>query len=286
MATMQQSTVVGIFEERAQAEQAVTELRNAGFRNDQIEFAGHGAATDGGLLASLKSLFTGEDTTTDHVYEDLVGIGMPTEDARYYQQEYKAGRSIVAVADADASKLQEASTALARYGGYGADQRTAQTANDDATAGTVTQTADATTTARTAAQETVADTKGERRIQLREEQLQVYKRPVQAGEVQLRKEVVAEQQTLNVPVMHEEVYIERHPASGRVTDTTSIGEGESIRVPVREEQVNVTKQTVETGEVEIGKRRVQETQQVLDTVRREEAHFEREGDPPIHDTKT
>src|SRR6266568_5107034 len=82
------ATVNGIFEERAQAEQAVTELRNAGFRNDQIEFAGHGAATDGGLLASLKSLFTGEDTTTDHVYEDLVGIGMPTEDARYYQQEY------------------------------------------------------------------------------------------------------------------------------------------------------------------------------------------------------
>jgi uncharacterized protein (TIGR02271 family) len=282
---MQQSTVVGIFQDRDQAEQAVTELRNAGFRNDQIEFAGHGTATGGGLLASLKSLFTGEDTTTDHVYNELVGIGLPTQDAHYYQQEYEAGRSIVAVIDADASKLQEASTTLARYGGYGASRLAAQTANDDTSAGTLTQTANGTRTAPTAAQDTVVDTQGERDLQLREEQLQVYKRPVQVGEVQLRKEVVAEQQTLNVPVTHEEVYIERRPASGRVTDTTPIGEGDSIRIPVREEQVNVTKQTVETGEVEIGKRPVQEIQQVRDTVRREAAHIEREGDAPIHDTK-
>jgi uncharacterized protein (TIGR02271 family) len=123
-------------------------------------------------------------------------------------------------------------------------------------------------------------------MQLREEQLQVYKRPVQTGEVQLRKEVVAEQQTLNVPVMHEEVFIEQRPVSDQVTDTTPIGEGESIRVPVQEERVHVSKQTVETGEVQIGKRRVQETQQVRENVRREEAHIERKGDVPIHDTRT
>ncbi len=44
-----------------------------------------------------------------------------------------------------------------------------------------------------------------------------------------------------------------------------------------DEQVNVTKQTVETGEVALGKRQVQETQQVMDTVRREEARLEHEG---------
>jgi uncharacterized protein (TIGR02271 family) len=272
MATIQQSTVVGIFQDRDQAEQAVTELHNAGFRNDQIEFAGHGTATGNGLLASLKSLFTGEDTTTDHVYNDLIGIGLPTQDARYYEQEYKSGRSIVVVTDADASKLQEASTVLARYGGYGANRRTARSANYDTSAGTMTSATN--------------DTQEEQRLQLREEQLQVYKRPVQAGEVQLRKEVVSEQQTLNVPVTHEEVYIEQRPASSQVTDITPIGEGETIRVPVHEEQVNVSKQTVETGEVKIGKRRMQETQQVRDTIRREEAYIEQKGNTPIHDTKT
>jgi len=60
--------------------------------------------------------------------------------------------------------------------------------------------------------------------------------------VNLRKELVTEQQTLNVPVTHEEVYIERRVGSGQVS-AAPIGEGEAIRVPVSAEQVNVTKQT-------------------------------------------
>ena len=39
---------------------------------------------------------------------------MPQEDARYYQQEYQAGRSIVAVTGG--SRMQEAATLLSRYG--------------------------------------------------------------------------------------------------------------------------------------------------------------------------
>jgi uncharacterized protein (TIGR02271 family) len=87
---------------------------------------------------------------------------------------------------------------------------------------------------------------------------------------------VTEQKTIHVPVAHEEVVIERRPVSGQASETP-LGEGETIRIPVSEEQVNVSKQTVETGEVVLGKRQVQETQQVSDTVRREEAHIEREG---------
>jgi len=82
---------------------------------------------------------------------------------------------------------------------------------------------------------------------------------------------------MDVPVTHEEVYIERRAGSGQPSDTP-IGEGETYRVPVSAEQVNVTKETVATGEVAVGKRQVQETKQVSDTVRREEARLEREGD--------
>ena len=42
-----------------------------------------------------------------------------------------------------------------------------------------------------------------------------------------------------------------------------------MRVPVSEEQVNVTKTPVVTGEVRVGKRAVQENQQVTDTVQRD-----------------
>jgi uncharacterized protein (TIGR02271 family) len=53
---------------------------------------------------------------------------------------------------------------------------------------------------------------------------------------------------------------------------------------VSAEQANVTKQTVATGEVAVGKRQVQETKQVSDTVRREEARIEREGDVNVQGT--
>jgi uncharacterized protein (TIGR02271 family) len=265
MAPAEQSIVVGLFQDRATAEQAVDELERAGFRNEQISYSGHGAPT-GGFLAGLKSLFTGEETSGG-VKTDLVGMGMPPEDAQYYQQEYEAGRSVVAVTDAESSHLQNARSILARYGGYGASRRSAPT-TDDAT------------TTPTTAQGTMTNSDERQRMHLREEQLQVYKQTVQTGEVRLGKEVVTEQKTMNVPITREEVYVERRPASGEVSDSP-IGEGEAIRVPVSEEQVNVSKQTVQTGEVSIGKRQVQETQQVSDTVRREEAHIEGKGEVNI-----
>ncbi len=268
MTTGQTAMVVGLFEDRAQAEQAVSALEQAGFSHDQISYSGYGTANGGGVLAGLKSLFTGEDTSTHHVADDLTSMGMPTEDARYYQQEYEAGRSIVAVVGDRG--MQEASMIMAQYGGYDAKRRHSTMADSSTSA--VTDTA-------TTAQDMATNSEG-RRLQLREEQLQVSKQPVQTGEVNLHKDVVTEQQNIDVPVTHEEVYIERRPASGQVSDTP-IGDNETINVPVSREQVNVSKQSVVTGEVAVGKRTVQETQQVSDTVRHEEARVDRTGNAAI-----
>ena len=53
------------------------------------------------------------------------------------------------------------------------------------------------------------------------------------------------------------------------TDTTPIGVGETIRIPLMREQVEVSKRVVQTGEVVVGKRRVQDTQHVRETIREE-----------------
>lgn len=261
MTTADRATVVGVFTDDTQAQQAIEALRQAGFSNDQITYSGHGTSS-GGFLAGLKSFFSGEEASTGGAYQDLLGMGMAEEDARAYAREYEAGRSIVAVAG---GRAQEASALLSQYGGYGPGRGTSRTAGQT--------TADAT------------GTDEARRLKLREEQLQVYKQPVQTGEVGIRKEVVSEQQTIDVPVTHEEVYIERRAGSGQVSDTP-IGEGETLRVPVSAEQVQTSKQTVETGEVALGKRAVQETQQVSDTVRHEEARVERQGDVNIKGDNT
>jgi len=126
-----------------------------------------------------------------------------------------------------------------------------------------------------------ADTEAERTVQLREEQLRVQKEQAQAGEVRIGKEVVSEQQTIDVPVMREEVVIERHAVEGGRPAEGEIGTGEEIRVPVREETARAVKETVVTEEIEVGKRAVQETEQVSGTVRREEARIEREGEVDV-----
>jgi uncharacterized protein (TIGR02271 family) len=77
--------------------------------------------------------------------------------------------------------------------------------------------------------------------------------------------------------LREEVYIERRPGSGQPSEHP-IGAGETIEVPVSEERVSVEKQPVVREEVTLDKRQVQEEQHVTDTVRREEARLEREGD--------
>ena len=116
------------------------------------------------------------------------------------------------------------------------------------------------------------------RIQLREEELQAHKQLVETGEVRVRKEVVTEHRTIEVPVQREEVVIERHAPTGEPV--------EEIRIPVSEEQVTVEKRPVVKEEVTVGKRVVQGTERVGGEVRKEVVRVEREGDVDIHGNGT
>jgi uncharacterized protein (TIGR02271 family) len=132
---------------------------------------------------------------------------------------------------------------------------------------------------RTAGTMTGATTSDRETLHLREEQLQARKTPVETGRVQLGKEVVEEEKTMEVPVSREEVFVERHPVDRRPADQP-IGHGESqtIDVPVREERLEVEKQPVVYEEVGVGKRATQETETVSETVRREELRMDKDGD--------
>ncbi|MBV8554678.1 MAG: YsnF/AvaK domain-containing protein [Planctomycetaceae bacterium] len=112
------------------------------------------------------------------------------------------------------------------------------------------------------------------KIQVREEELQAHKRRVETGAVRVRKEVVTEHRTIEVPVQREEMVIERRVPTGEPI--------EEIRIPVREEEVTVEKRPVVTEEVTVGKRVVQGVERVGGEVRREEIRVEREGDVDIH----
>ena len=74
---------------------------------------------------------------------------------------------------------------------------------------------------------------GAERIQLREEELQVHKQLVETGKVRVRKEVVTEHRTIEVPVQREEIVIERHAPNSAPVPDSDIGPGEEIHIPVK-----------------------------------------------------
>jgi uncharacterized protein (TIGR02271 family) len=297
-----QSLVVAVFDNSALAERAINDLKDKGFSNDEILYSSRQGR--GGFLDNLKSWITGEETASiGDVAKNLRDMGVPDEAANYYANEREAGHPIVAV-NSPGHELN-ARNVLSRYGGHSHDVAPGRTAADMGPTGMSSTTGMGSTVtpgtaydqpSRTAGyQPAEAYTQpdqpiphrerpleaGEARIPLREEQLNVEKQRVQKGEVRIHKEVVTEQQRIDVPVTREEVVIEHLPASeARIADTP-ISQGETIRIPVSEEQVNVTKQTVETGEIDVKKRAVQDEQRVSGTVRREEPRIEKSGDVQV-----
>jgi uncharacterized protein (TIGR02271 family) len=316
------STVVGVFESRDRAEQAMAELRRVGFRADQIgmvarndkgetvrtdgdgdTYAGEGAvagAVAGGAIGAAvgAGVLAGTIPVIGPVLAvgtlgtillnaiggavivgiagALIGWGIPEEEATYYENEVKSGRYLVTV-QAD-GRAAEARAILDRFGGYdragwmsrgGACATTATRATAGAACATGTaHTHTAAGTCATGAAHAMAGTAGERTVQLKEEELRATKQPVQAGEVEIRKEVHTERKQITVPVEREEVVIERHPVAER--PATGGMHAEEIRIPVREEKVTVTKQPVVREEVTVGKRNVHDTKTVTGEVKKEE----------------
>jgi len=229
----------------------------------------------------------------------LIGAGIPEEEANYYQGEFEAGRTIVTV-KAD-GRADEATAILRRHGAYDMSTRGAvsgRTATGFATgtaAGTTTgmasRSAAHTTTAGHAATTSAHATRGAGdTIEVKEERLEAEKRPVETGEVRVRKEVHTENKTIEVPVQREEVIVERTPVHGRAATEgisgDAIREGEEIRIPVREDRVDVSKHAVVTEEVNVGKRVVQDTEKVSGQVRKEEVRVEKTGDVDVENRGT
>jgi uncharacterized protein (TIGR02271 family) len=116
---------------------------------------------------------------------------------------------------------------------------------------------------------------GRMRMVRYEEELEGQAVARQAGEVTVRKDVVEETQTIEVPVRHEEVRVERRPvtdasaAIDEAGDTAFRPTEQEIRVPVMAEEVEVRKVVRPVEEVVVNKETLEETRQVSDTVRKE-----------------
>lgn len=109
-----------------------------------------------------------------------------------------------------------------------------------------------------------------------EEQLNVSKDRVETGQVRLRKYVVNETETVEVPVEREEVRVVREPITeaDRANYDGNIGEQEAS-VTLHEDRVNVSKESVPVEKVSLEKDTVRDTERVSEEVRKE--RFETDG---------
>src|SRR5690349_21326397 len=237
------ATVVGLFRNQVDAERAIQRLKDDGFsekqigvairdwqqQNDLIEETGtqaaEGAATGaigGGVLGGVIGLLAGVGAlaipgvgpiiaggtlastlagagigaAAGGLLGALVGMGVPEEDAQHFDQGFRAGGTLVTV-NAGA-RADEARDCLYESGADLGTMGRGRTAGSGSMAGT--------SSGAGSSQDTQS-------LQLREEQLRAEKERVQAGEVRVRKEVVTEERTLEVPVTREEVVVERRPAA-------------------------------------------------------------------------
>jgi uncharacterized protein (TIGR02271 family) len=114
----------------------------------------------------------------------------------------------------------------------------------------------------------------EERLTLSEEELAVGKREVRAGEVEVEKRVETEHVRREVPLMHEEVTVERRPIEGGMVAAgglnNTIGE-EHIRVGLTAEEAVVEKRVVPKEELVVKKQQVTEERVVEADLRSEHA---------------
>ena len=99
------STIVGVFRDRATAEQAL----------DALYYSG--TETSGGFFDDLKNFFTGQNTSGD-VAHDLTDLGLSNDDANYYASEHSKGNVILAIKAP--GRGAEAQTILQQYGSLNA----------------------------------------------------------------------------------------------------------------------------------------------------------------------
>lgn len=237
-------TIGGLFKDASRGEAALLDLKAAGFATAQIsELTDHVEATPAPTKLSnpLTDFFQDHTTTGSEFQKNLTDLGMTADDADYFEDGVARGGALVTVKTDE--RASEAEQILARYGAdLGKSGRSSAARLDDAASTT---------------------------IELKVERLSIDKTRVASGTVQIAKRVVSEQQSIDVPVSHDELVIERHKViDGAVGGT--IGADETIRVPLSRDEVKIGKQTYATEEIDIGKRTVGRVEHVSDTVRHEE----------------
>ena len=288
-------TVVGLFNNRSEAQTAMQELAQAGFIQENIDISNRRTA-DTDANYSDTNATTGNEGIGDRISNFFSSLfDDETTASNYTNAAYDADAILTVQADS-AERAREASEILDRNGAMDVDDGSAQygdtygsrndlsqnyagtgSATNASTTGSMTSDATMNTTGTADYDRTQSDAnlrggtnlENEAVIPVMEENLEVGKRTVERGGARIRSQVIEKPVEANVRLREEHVVVNRRPVNRAVTDAdiNNFQQGD-IELTERAEVPVVNKEARVVEEIEVGKTVEEHDQTISDTVRR------------------
>ena len=287
-------TVVGLFDNRSDAQAAMQDLVAGGFIQEDIDLSNRSSTSGGAGSTGI----TGSGTTD--TYDDS-GEGIGDRISNFFNSlfgddETTASNYTNAASDADAiltvqvdseERARQAQEILDRHDAIDVDERSSQYGQGSNFAG-ATNTTGTTGTADYADTNTGTNATSETRtIPVVEENLNVGKREVERGGARIRSRIVERPVEATVRLREEHVVVNRRPVNREISDADlqNFQPGE-MELTERAEVPVVGKEARVVEEVEIGKNVTEREETVRDTVRRTEVDVDEMSDTNTDDDNT
>ncbi|QGU94542.1 YsnF/AvaK domain-containing protein [Clostridium bovifaecis] len=117
-------------------------------------------------------------------------------------------------------------------------------------------------------------------LQLREEQFKIQKKQMKISEVTVHKEILTEEKTITVPIIREELVIQKKPLDpefqGKISNCI-----DTIRIPISEERIDISKHKTFLEDVKIYKHQFHETKSIEMKLKKEKLHLKTTGNPRV-----
>jgi uncharacterized protein (TIGR02271 family) len=270
------TTLVGIYDDLAQAQKAVRQLSQAGIKQGDISIAGNdggkGYTSYGG--ANSTDYTTGSSIGDDisNFFDSIFGTDINDDERGIYAEAVRRG-SVVVTVNTDDRMTDRAAEILNQHSAIDVDRRTAQYRSSgynrfDAKAPLYNAEQTRTETRNYANQ-------GEVALPVIEEQINVGKRVVQRGGVRVHTRMTERPVEETVNLREENVTVNRRPVNREFSDAdrATLNEGD-FTVTTRGEEAVVSKEARVVEEVVIGKETTQHQETVRDTVKRTDVEVE------------
>ncbi|GAB4025579.1 YsnF/AvaK domain-containing protein [Spirosoma gilvum] len=267
-------TVIGIFDESSEAQQAVDTLVKEGFSQNNIDLSA-GRSLDTMTTSSTRS-DSDEDTKDTGIggfFSSLFG-GDDEDDTRRYSSVAERG-SVVTVHATSEDEAERAADILDEAGAVDVDERAAQYGY-----GSTADSVDTISGSGTALVDTTPElgTNRDQTINVINEELAVGKREVETGGVRVRSRIVERPVEESIRLREERVIVQRNPVNRPATaaDLNAFQEGE-ISITEHAEVPVVSKTANVVEEISVGKDVTEREEVIHDTVRNTEVDVENLG---------